>query len=371
MLRLSLRLASGVRPGSVRSSRAVLPAAVVLRRFASTQPSEIVTDLPLLLETVAAAPTTLHSNQVGYLDLIGLGQGWWPLDVIQHALEITHAYTGLPWWATIAATTFVVRALLFPLYVKLSDTMAAMLVVKPELDKCLEDMKTALSTTEQQKVAFRRRRILKEHGIKQRYLMMPLLQLPLALGFFNGIRHMANYPVEGFVDGGIYWFTNLSAADPYLGLQVLTAATFVGFMKLGGELGLTAAMGPLMKKFMTYMPVLLIPITAKLSAGIVVYFFANTLCMITQTALIRAPWFRSACGLRQFARHPPPPPDNRGIVQTMKDKFAEQTAKGRAKVEDQQRVDQLATKNRELVARHKSSKKYAYVVKKGPQESSP
>ncbi|ODQ77830.1 hypothetical protein BABINDRAFT_163217 [Babjeviella inositovora NRRL Y-12698] len=360
------------RPGQIPALRS----AGLAMRFNSTAPvSEIKTQLTAFdkVQEAAEAVGGMTSDQIGYLDSIGLAKSWvWPPDLIQNILECVHVYSGMPWWATIVATTIGLRLALFPLYIKSSDMMARMSKIKPQMDQLLVDIKEAKTTMEQQKVALRRKKLLQSEGIKQRFMMVPFLQLPLAIGFFTGLRHMANYPVQGFSDQGILWFTDLTAPDPYVALQVISAACFAGFVQLGGELGSNGQMKPFMKKIMTIMPILSIPLTMNLASAIIVYFFTNALFSITQTMLIKFKPFRKALGLAEFV--PPPAVEaakakNQTFMESVRETFQEQKEKAEKKAERALLMKDQADANKKRVAQAKASSQYAQIINKPRQQA--
>lgn len=304
------------------------------------------------------------SQHIGYLQSIGLAKSWWwPPDLIQHVLEIVHVYTGLPWWATIALTTLSVRAVLFPIYVKSSDMMARNAKIKPKLDEIQAELYSAVDMAESQTVMMKRKRLLQEHGIKNRYLMAPILQLPIAIGFFAGLRGMTNAGVDGFQNGGILWFQDLTAADPYLGLQCLSAAVIMGFMRAGGETG-AQVWTPQVKKILTYLPLISIPATMSLSSGVILYFFVNGLFSVFQSFLLKNKSFRKAFGLAELV--PPKPIDpsvpQKGIAETFKEHFektrqqAEKKAEARMREDKQKELANQQRRNSEIKIVRRSKK---------------
>jgi YidC/Oxa1 family membrane protein insertase len=52
---------------------------------------------------------------IEYSNVADLGFGL--SDIAIRSLDVIHATTGLPWWATIIATTFAVRTVFFPITV--------------------------------------------------------------------------------------------------------------------------------------------------------------------------------------------------------------------------------------------------------------
>ncbi|KAL7663247.1 Membrane insertase YidC/Oxa/ALB C-terminal domain-containing protein [[Candida] zeylanoides] len=309
-------------------TRAALP--LIPRRFNSTSP-EIkthLTNFDLPADAANAVPA-LTSDQPGYLHSIGLADGWGPTAIVERVLEITHVYTGLPWWATIVVATVGVRAAMVPLYVKASANAAKMSHVKPQLDQALADLQSASNQQEQLEAAAARKKIMKEHDIKMSHQFFPMLQLPIAYGFFQGLRKMANHPVEGFTTQGLSWFTNLSAVDPYCGLQVLTAAVVVGMVRSGGETG-AQQMNPLMRKLMLWLPIVSIFITKEFSAAVVLYFAANSVFSFFQTLVLRSHWFRRVMKMPAVA---PPSPDQPKGPATVSEWWTQFNEKTNQKVE--------------------------------------
>lgn len=280
---------------------------MISRRFNSTKsseiPLEIKTELTTFDNNIPEIQTISTSDQLGYLDSIGMAQGYGPTALIERILEYAHVYTGLPWWGTIIVTTFVVRSVMFPLYVKSSINAAKMSKVKPELDKVMQDLKEAESPQEQVQAAQRRKNIMKENDIHLSHQVLPMLQLPVAYGFFQALRKMANHPVEGMSTQGYAWFTDLTQVDPYLGLQSIAAIVVIGMVRLGGETG-AHQMNPMMKKVMTWVPILSILVTKELSAAVVLYFAANSIFSFLQTSILRSHLFRKLAKMPPIVKPP-------------------------------------------------------------------
>ncbi|GMF03924.1 unnamed protein product [Ambrosiozyma monospora] len=148
-----------------------------------------------------------------------------------------------------------------------------------------------------QRKTFELRRLNKKHGIKQsRTLLSPVTQITYSLGSFFGIREMCNLPVESLKDGGALWFYDLTATDPYLGLQLMSACVYSLSMHLGGDTAMNQFSGRT-KKFFVALPFLSVIFTYQLSAGVLVYFAANGFFSVFQGRLLRSPAFRKWYGL--------------------------------------------------------------------------
>lgn len=302
----SIRIQNALKPNILSVTPVFLKQNTTIR-FNSTKSSEIADKVSEIKNELTSFdhevnPTgyisDMTSDQLGYLDSIGLAQGYGPTALIERLLEYSHVYTGLPWWATIILTTAAVRSVMFPLYVKASINGAKMAKIKPELDQVMKELREAENPQEQVQAAHKRKALMKENDVHMSHQMFPVLQLPIAYGFFQGLRKMANHPVEGFSTQGNAWFEDLTQVDPYCGLQIISAAVVVSMVRLGGETG-AAAMNPMMKKVMTYVPILSIFITKELSAAVVLYFAANAVFSFIQALVLRNKYFR------KFAKMPP------------------------------------------------------------------
>lgn len=335
---------------------------------AASKVSEIQTQLPSFdentIETVSQVGQVIGdaSNQIGYLSSIGMAKSWlWPPDLIQNVMEQIHFYAGLPWWATICVTTVLARVLLFPLYVKYSDTLGRTSKIKPEMDKVNADLMACSDTTKAQQIAMKRRKLLSENGIKNRYLIVPVVQIPIAISFFTSIREMCLYPVDGLATQGIAWFQNLTSADPYLGLQCLTAAMFVALARKGGESG-AQQFSPQMKKVFTYLPILTIPVTMNLSAGVVLYLAVNGVCSMIQTLLLRNQTARKFLNIAEVVNHPAP--ENQGPQKGVFESFRENIQKAKDQAEKRAMMKEQDDKMKDLAKKEKENQRIKIVRKK-------
>lgn len=277
------------------------------------------------LETVSEVAQNVSPDQIGYFQSLGLAQSWWwPPDLFQHIFEYTHVYTGLPWWATIAVVTVGMRLAMLPMYYKASDTTARFTKLQPEMQNILEEYQKSKDPMEGQKALMKRKKLMADHNVKYRWLMGPMFGAPFFVGIFAGLNRMSAVPVEGLLHEGLLWFTNLSATDPYLGLQIVTAAIYSATFKLGGEMGATTSpAASTMRKILPWMPIIAIPLTMKVPAATCFYFALNGLLSLFQAAAFRSPTVRKLIGLSPL--QPPAPNDpskDVGTVESVKKMFS-------------------------------------------------
>ncbi|KAH3665661.1 hypothetical protein OGAPHI_003849 [Ogataea philodendri] len=322
VLRQPSRQLIGLRAGNTVTRRAALAGTGI--RFNSTQtpePPKFDTSLGFDTETVT---NTLTSDQWGYLKSVGLCDGWWPSDLIQTALEAVHVTTGLPWWATIAATTIGLRLAFFPLFMSSSDAMARSQAAAPETKVLRKELNTAMSKGDrigQQLKMQEIKKLNKKYGVKySRMFLSPGVQFTYGIGSFFGIREMANLPVQGFENQGIYWFPDLTAPDPYIGLQLISACLYAISFKFGGETAINQFSSTTQKMFMA-LPFVSIVFTWNLSSAVLVYFTANGVFSIIQARLLRTPSFRKVFNMYPLQK--PAAEQTKGMMENFSDTWKE------------------------------------------------
>uniref|UniRef100_A0A060T9Q8 ARAD1B01188p n=1 Tax=Blastobotrys adeninivorans TaxID=409370 RepID=A0A060T9Q8_BLAAD len=307
-------------------------------------------------QAAGQAVQAVGPDQVGYFQSVGLAQSWWwPPDFFHHIFELTHVYTGLPWWATIAVVTVGMRALMLPMYIKGADATAKMAKIQPELNNILEQYQKSKDPIEGQKALLRRRSLMKEHNIKTRHMFAPMLSAPFFIGVFAGLNRMAAVPVADMVDQGLAWFSNLAIPDPYLGLQIGTAIIYSLTMKMGGEMGGGAgspAMGA-MRKIMPWLPFIAIPVMMKVPAATCLYFAYNGVLSLLQTLAFKSTTFRNMVGMAPVVKVQP----NANSPTSTVDAFKKMYENIKEKAEDQ------ARKNKEEAERIAAAKAHDANVK--------
>lgn len=301
----------------------------VQRRFNSTETikEEIGSIGASASEKITDVISNVPVDQIGYFQSVGIAQSWWwPPGFFQHVFEMTHVYTGLPWWATIGIVTVALRGAMFPFYMKASNATAKMQQVKPELNRLMREYNTSDDPLDAQKILMDRRNLMLKHDIKTRQLMYPILGVPFFIGIFSALNGMAKVPVHGLMDQGLFWFHNLAATDPYLGLQVLTASLYALTFKLGGETG-SNTLSPAMQKVFTWLPFVAVPMTMGLPAASCYYFLLNGAISIGQTVAFKNAWFRRKTGMAPMLPPPVDPNETTGIMDSLRQTYEKTKAR--------------------------------------------
>ncbi|KAF2994644.1 Mitochondrial inner membrane protein oxa1 [Neopestalotiopsis sp. 37M] len=187
---------------------------------------------PELFSNLESASILDIPEQIGYLKHLGLDFGWGPTAMCEWFLEHIYIYTGLPWWAAIAAAAFGVRLLwAYPTIIGQQHAAKLALLQKdPEFIKASAEAKQIMwdkdaPTMEKMKVQSRVQAITRRAGVSYaRTFLPPLAIVPFSFGMFRLLRAMAALPVPSLETGGFAWITDLTVYDPTYILPLASAA---------------------------------------------------------------------------------------------------------------------------------------------------
>ncbi|KAJ2303645.1 hypothetical protein IWW54_005663 [Coemansia sp. RSA 2705] len=198
---------------------------------------EVLNDPPLMVELTQILLDSVHSGSA-------LG---------------TLAPDGLPWWAAIAGTSVLLRALLLtPLSIYqqrllkrqagLEQILAAWVpTIRSSLELKLQLQKKELAQKQfdkqlRKRIKAKHSKLLMAQGCHPFFsLLLSLCQMPIWMSMSWALRHLSGQPV-GWLDGpgatfvpadgmsteGLLWFTDLTAVDPTMCLPVIIFATSMG-----------------------------------------------------------------------------------------------------------------------------------------------
>ncbi|CAG8502097.1 4957_t:CDS:2 [Acaulospora morrowiae] len=167
----------------------------------------------------------------------------------QYFLEYVNHNTGLPWWATIMVSTIFLRSVFtLPIAIWQQKNVARLLNAQPRINECFEKLKhqvarrmrsqgrpyeefqAELQKKFEEKIKQIHREI-KWHPLKN--FMLPWFQIPLFICMSFTLREMVkpskdetdHTTADDFVDGGILWFSDLTAVDSTLFFPLAIGAT--------------------------------------------------------------------------------------------------------------------------------------------------
>jgi YidC/Oxa1 family membrane protein insertase len=196
-------------------------------------------------------------------------------------MEGIHVYGGLPWWGAILTTSLVARLLLFPMFVKTSDSFARTAALGEVLKPYDDALRAAQKANDSQGMLLAMKRkgeVKRRAGIisAPKQFAPMILQGVIAYCGIRLTRAMANLPVPGLQDGGFLWLKDLTITDGYLLLPIIMAGTLHMVARTGGETGAAAQLGPMMKPAMLWFMPGLVAIFMSFQPGAVCVWFCGS-----------------------------------------------------------------------------------------------
>ncbi|WP_110954563.1 YidC/Oxa1 family membrane protein insertase [Anaerosinus massiliensis] len=164
--------------------------------------------------------------------------------------------------------TIVIKMLLYPLTVKQVKSMKAMQEMQPEMKKLQEKYKNKPAELQKEMAS-----LYSKAGVNPLAGCLPLIaQMPILIGIFYAIR---DYVYEG--SPTFFWVTNLSQADPYYILPVVSALTTYIQQKQT-----TVEVTQQTKMMMIFMPLFIGWISLTFPSGLVLYWVVSNIMQILQ-----------------------------------------------------------------------------------------
>ncbi len=202
-------------------------------------------------------------------------------DPMGHGLEFFHGH-GVPWWLCVVVITAIVRTLLFPLTIKQVRSMRAMQELQPELKKIQAKFKD-----NRQKQLEEQQKLYRERGINPLGGCLPaVIQIPIFMSVYYVIREFGGLggvpaTVPSFRTGGTLWFDNLTQADPYHILPILSALTMLAATAITSK-----SIQPQQRILMYILPFGIMIFLWNFPAGMFMYWITNNVMTLVQNYLI-------------------------------------------------------------------------------------
>jgi YidC/Oxa1 family membrane protein insertase len=182
---------------------------------------------------------------------------------------------GAPWWLAIVLLTVVVRTLLFPITYRQVKSMRKMQELKPDMDRIKVEHKDDVPR-QREEIA----RLYRERKVNPLGGCLPIfVQIPIFLVLYYTIRHFDR--LDSFRTGGLFWFSDLTAADPLFILPVAYVVT----MMASQELAMRNTVAQ-QKQIMRFMPIAFGVFLAGFPAGLFVYWVTSNLITLCQNYVI-------------------------------------------------------------------------------------
>uniref|UniRef100_A0A7S2WRU7 Membrane insertase YidC/Oxa/ALB C-terminal domain-containing protein n=1 Tax=Rhizochromulina marina TaxID=1034831 RepID=A0A7S2WRU7_9STRA len=243
---------------------------------------------------------------------------------LQAGLLTVHETTGLPWWAGLCVASAGLRVALLPaLYVQLRAS-SRLAQAMPDLMYINSLLQSSLKDVSKSDVSGRLEKYQASIGAMHSTLAIhkanplltiisPALQIPVFISFVVATRGLVNAGGHGLEQGGILWFTDLTAPDETLVLPVLAVAATYANIEAGFQRQQqpAASNGPsgkappdgaggfvgIIKDIFQTALIIGLPLTTTLPAGAYMYWLTSAAFSAVQMQVLRNPAVREALGL--------------------------------------------------------------------------
>lgn len=248
------------------------------------------------------------------LQSLGLG-GWSPSGILQHLLDSVQYFTDLPWWATIIIVTCGIRLALAPLLVSVQGNSIRLSNIQPQMQNLLEDIQYAKNAGDQQGMqasAMQVRKLLKDNNCSPfKSLLLPVVQMPVFLSFYFALTGLANAPLPALASGGVAWFPDLTAADPYYALPIISSAMTLLVLETGAETGTTGMnqtpQARFVKNGLRAVTVLAAWFISSFPSAVLLYWTTTNTFSLVQLLALRTRFMKRLLRLPEKIEHPVKP----------------------------------------------------------------
>ncbi len=208
------------------------------------------------------------------LDLaVDYGWLWWIGQPMYSAMSFFHDLTG-NWGWSIVLVTILIKVLLWPLSMVSYRNMGKMRAVQPKMQEIQErhsDDRQALSKAMMD--------LYKKEKVNPALGCLPMLmQMPFFLAFYWVLIETVELRYAPF----LFWITDLSARDPLFILPILNMAAMWGMQQLQPQ---PVGADPIQANVFKYMPLIFGVLFALFPAGLVLYWFLNSLVSAVQMVM--------------------------------------------------------------------------------------
>ena len=208
------------------------------------------------------------------LDLaVDYGWLWWIGQPMYSAMTIFFDLTG-NWGWSIVLVTILIKLLLWPLSMVSYRNMGKMRAVQPKMQEIQErhaDDRQALSKAMME--------LYKKEKVNPALGCLPMLmQMPFFLAFYWVLIETVDLRYAPF----LFWITDLSARDPLFILPILNMAAMWGMQQLQPQ---PVGADPIQANVFKYMPLIFGVMFALFPAGLVLYWFLNSLVSAVQMVM--------------------------------------------------------------------------------------
>lgn len=268
------------------------------------------------------------------------------------ALKYVHDFTGLEYGWSIVLLTCAIRVALFPFIIKTQQTASRMAHMQPELQLLRKrfDALGAASYQDQLQFSKNARALYKKYQVNPLFsVLTPIVQLPIIIGMFMGLKKVASIYPEELARGGMLWFPDLTVTDPLYILPVTSCISMIALLELskGDMVAQNPSFGPTMVNIGRVSTFVMIPIMVNFNSSLLCYWSVTNVITLGQTVFLQNKSVRKYLGIWE-----PPKPMPGQEVESFRDALVRlgKTIAGKNLSEEQK----MAARNASMEARKKA-----------------
>mmetsp|Transcript_23794 Transcript_23794/g.49580 ORF Transcript_23794/g.49580 Transcript_23794/m.49580 type:complete len:418 (-) Transcript_23794:17-1270(-) len=274
----------------------------------STTVNTATTNVEDAAEVVTATIPEVDLNAISADFLATLPTSYWPSDLCTYIIHSTYEYAHCPYWQAIVASTLAIRVATVPVHIRTLRNTSRMQHMNPELKALQKSMEGKDTTDRKVQEAYRAQMqaLFKKYDCNpMKSLLLPVIQMPLFMGMFFGLKDLPEKIPELLVSGGpdispmiggIGDFANLTVADSTYILPVCTALTFLGMIELGAD-GMQTEQSKMMRQVFRVLGVASLGFTSWMPQVVFVYWTTNNFFSLTQTIVMKQQPVRDMFGI--------------------------------------------------------------------------
>lgn len=235
-----------------------------------------------------------------------------PADIAVVAVNSFQSATGLNYAYSIIGLTLALRVVLFPILANGQKASARMAHLQPELNRMKQKYEQFENPTLEQRQEF----IKGTQGLFKQYevnpfkaMALPLMQAPIFMGMFFGLKKMPDLFPEELSTGGMYWFVDLTVADPLYVLPLVCSFSFLASIESNKDTMLATnsvpGQGEMMINVFRILALAMIPVTINFHTAMLCYWTTNNILTTAQVMAFKQPAVKELFGIWELPKPVP------------------------------------------------------------------